>query len=410
MNNTNRITPLTVTQLNNQVKTFLEHQYCKLNVTGEINQLNKHSSGHVYFKLKDELSSVPCVMFNSSYKKNNINIQEGDKVVVSGSATLYLARGVYQLTINSIKLFDDKGEIYKKYEELKKKLQLEGLFDNQHKKELPTYPLRLGVITSLDGSVIKDIQNVCSRRSRNVDLVISSSSVQGEEAPLQLIEAINNLVNYNKNNIIDIIIIARGGGSFEDLNCFNDEQLAKKIFEIEIPVVSAVGHETDFTIADFVSDVRASTPSVAAELCVPDDKDVFQNLDYLSDKIFNRINTHLGKCRQNINLLSGKVELRNPKLLIDNYNMKNKNIKQKIIDNYKFISKNLHDKINYYDKLLNSNNPYNILDKGFTVVTNENNELIKTIKNIKLDNQVNVRFSDGSISAKVESKKYKDEK
>ena len=409
MNNSTTITPLTVTQLNNQVKTSLEHQYYNLNVIGEIYELNKHSSGHVYFKLKDEFSSVPSIMFSASYIKNNVNFQEGDKVILSGSATLYIKRGTYQLTAKSIKLFNQKGDIYKKYEELKKRLDEEGIFKEEYKRKIPRYPLNIGIVTSLDGSVIQDIFNICKRRSQNTDLIVSASSVQGEDAPLQLVSAIDKLVEYDKDCKIDVIIIARGGGSFEDISCFNDEILARKIFELKIPVISAIGHETDFTIIDFVSDLRASTPSVAAELSTPDDRDIFQNLDYIMDKMLNCVSSNLNEYRQRHSMISQKIELHNPKLLIDNYKIKLENIDEKIINIYKNINKSLHDKVKYYDKLLYSNNPYNILNRGFAVVLDQNSRVVKKIKNIKLDDRVNIRFSDGLISTKVESKTYKDE-
>jgi len=410
LNNSITITPLTVTQLNNQVKTSLENKYQNLNVIGEINELNKHSSGHVYFKLKDEMSSVPCVMFNSAYKKNNINFEEGDKVLVIGNATLYLIRGTYQLTIQSIKLFDQKGNVYKKYEQLKKKLQTEGLFQDDYKKKIPNYPLNIGLVTSLNGSVIQDIINVCKRRSQNIDLIVAPSSVQGEGASNQIMNAIDKLIDYNVNNKIDIIIIARGGGSFEDLNCFNDEFLARKIFSLNIPVVSAVGHETDFTIIDFVSDMRVSTPSVAAELCVPDDKDTFQSIDSLIDNMLSQVNINLAEYKKKYNNSERQVASFNPKLIIENYKIRMMNIRKKIIDTYSITNKNLHNKVIYYDKLLYSNNPYNILDKGFVAVLDKNNKLVKRIKDINLDDKINVKFSDGLVLAQVNSKVYNNDK
>ena len=402
--------PLTVTQLNNQVKTSLYQQYQNIDIVGEIMKFHKHSSGHVYFTLKDNTSRISCVMFNAYHKKININVKDGDKVILSGEVTLYLPSGSYQFATKKIKLLDEKGSIYKEYEKLKKQLNSEGLFREECKKKIPHFPTKVGIVTSLDGAVIKDISNISIRRSRNVDLILSHSSVQGINAPNQVIGALDKLIEYNKRNKIDIIIIARGGGSFEDLNCFNDELLARKVFSIDIPVISAIGHETDFTILDFVSDLRASTPSEAAELSIPDDYETFQSLDLIADKILNRIGMRINSYKDSHHLFNSSLKQFNPKFLIESYKTRLLSIEDKINNLQKNIYNNVDDKIQYYNKLLYHNNPYNILNKGFVVISNKNNKFIKKVKDVDLNDQVQIQFQDGSVEANIQSINKKNEK
>tara|TARA_Y100000996_G_scaffold208508_1_gene163650 strand:- start:3644 stop:4882 length:1239 start_codon:yes stop_codon:yes gene_type:complete len=408
--NNNASIALTVTQLNNQVKGTLHHQYQNIDVIGEINNFKEYSSGHAYFTLKDESSQISCVMFNSYYKDINIDIKDGQQVVISGGVSLYVPRGSYQLSVKKIKLSSDKGDIYKQYERLKKELSSEGLFDNDYKKNIPQFPNRIGIVTSLDGAVIKDIINIAKRRSRNVDLILSPSSVQGSNASLEVIEALSRLERYNLKYKLDLIIIARGGGAFEDLHCFNDEKIARKVFSCDIPIISAIGHETDFTILDFVSDIRASTPSEAAELSIPDDNETIQSLDLINDSIFKKITFQINKYKENYNLLNAQLKEFNPKSLLENYKVKFVNVKDKMIIAQKNIYNNVENKIQYYDKLLYHNNPYNILNKGFVVVSDKQNKLIKKVENIKLNEEVNIQFQDGLASAKIKSKESSDDK
>ena len=398
-------TSLTVTQLNNQVKYSLNQEYQNLDVIGEINNFKEYSSGHAYFTLKDKNSQIPCVMFNSYYKQLKLHIEDGEKVIISGDVSLYVPKGSYQFLVKKIKSSNVKGSIYQEYEKLKKQLESEGLFDNNYKKNIPYFPSRIGIITSLDGAVIKDILNISKRRSKNIDLVLSPSAVQGVNAPKGIIEALEKLEKYHlKNDKIDIVIIARGGGSFEDLHCFNDEKLARKVFDYNIPVISAVGHETDFTIIDFVSDLRASTPSEAAELSIPEDNETIQALDLINDKILKTIALRIDKYKENYNLLNAELKKFNPSLLLDNYKIQLFSMQDKITIAQKNIYNNLSDKVQYYNKLLYHNNPYNILNKGFAVVSDEENNLIKKVQNLELEKVIKIRFHDGLASAKIKSK------
>ena len=398
-------TSLTVTQLNNQVKYSLNQEYQNLDVIGEINNFKEYSSGHAYFTLKDKTSQIRCVMFNSYYKQLKLHIEDGEKVIISGDLSLYVPKGSYQFLVKKIKSSNVKGSIYQEYEKLKKQLEFEGLFDNNYKKNIPHFPNRIGIITSLDGAVIKDILNISKRRSKNIDLVLSPSAVQGINAPKGIIEALEKLEKYHlKNDKIDIVIIARGGGSFEDLHCFNDEKLVRKVFDYNIPIISAVGHETDFTIIDFVSDLRASTPSEAAELSIPEDNETIQTLDLINDKILKTIALKIDKYKENYNLLNAELKKFNPSLLLDNYKIQLFSMQDKMTIAQKNIYNNLSDKVQYYNKLLYHNNPYNILNKGFAVVSDEEDNLIKKAQNLELEKVIKIRFQDGLASAKIKSK------
>ena len=260
---------LTVSQLNHQVKTLLEQGMARLWVEGEISNLARPASGHLYFTLKDASAQVRAAFFRQRQRGPTIGLKNGDKVLVFGKVGLYEPRGDYQLIVEAVEPAGE-GALRWQFEVLKKKLAAEGLFAEEHKRELPSLPRRVGVITSPSGAAIRDILTVLKRRFPSVPVVIYPSSVQGEAAPGELIAALRTAVRRNE---CDVLIVGRGGGSLEDLWAFNDERLARALFDAPIPIVSAVGHEVDFTIADFVADVRAPTPSGAAEIVVPDRSD-----------------------------------------------------------------------------------------------------------------------------------------
>ena len=277
-----KIKTLTVSELNNYIKKTLDNDFILNNlvIRGEISNLKYHSSGHIYFSLKDSISKINCIMFKSNSIELNFRLEEGMEVIVNARCSIYQGTGSLQLYIDRLQK-EGIGELYVKFENLKKRLQDEGYFDESYKKEIPNMPRRVGVVTSETGAVIKDIINVTKRRSKLVDIVLYPALVQGEGAYKTII---NGIRFFNKRKDIDIIIIGRGGGSIEELWNFNEEELAKEIFKSKIPIISAVGHETDFTIADFVSDYRASTPSQAAEIAVPLESDIRSNcLLYTSD-------------------------------------------------------------------------------------------------------------------------------
>jgi exodeoxyribonuclease VII large subunit len=282
----------TVSELNNQINTLVESNFSNILVKGEISQLTKHPNGHMYFNIKDESATLPCAMFYYDKKLTNYIPNVGDKVLVEGKSSFWVKGGSLKFLVNKISLAG-QGDLWAKFEALKKELLKKGLFDLKHKKELPKYPQKIGLITSISGSVIKDILDVIQRNSPFLKIVVRDCRMQGNEAVFDLIEAIDDF--HAAKIDVDIIIIARGGGSLEDLWCFNNEQLAYKIHQSTIPIISAIGHETDTTISDLVSDKRAGTPSIAAEIITPSVTQCLQNIDFYYDSITSLISNKIEK-------------------------------------------------------------------------------------------------------------------
>ncbi|MDJ0760456.1 MAG: exodeoxyribonuclease VII large subunit [Woeseiaceae bacterium] len=273
--------PVTVSQLNRQAKRLLESGLARVWVEGEISNLARPASGHVYFRLKDSGAQVAAAFFRQRQRGPTIRLKDGDQVLVYAKVSLYEARGDYQLIVEQVEPAGE-GILKRQYERLKNKLAAEGLFDEERKRPIPALPGRIGVITSPSGAAVRDILSVLGRRFPLIPVVIYPAAVQGDAAPGELVAALDTA---NERNECDVLIVGRGGGSLEDLWAFNDERLARRIVDSDIPVVSAVGHEVDFTIADFVADVRAPTPSGAAELVVPDQEDWIRRFDVLGDRI-----------------------------------------------------------------------------------------------------------------------------
>jgi exodeoxyribonuclease VII large subunit len=281
MENSGQATAITVSQLNRQVKTLLERGVGRLWVEGEISNIARPASGHLYFRLKDESAQISAAFFRSRQRGPTLAFKNGDHVLAFGQVSLYEARGDYQLIVEQIEAAGE-GVLQRRYEALKKKLAAEGLFDDERKQAIPTLPRRIGVITSPSGAAVRDVLSVLRRRFPAVPVVIYPAAVQGDAAPGELIGALQAAIRRDE---CDILILTRGGGSLEDLWAFNDEQLARAIADCPLPVVSAVGHEVDFTIADFVADLRAPTPSGAAELVVPDRGDWLRAIDTIAARI-----------------------------------------------------------------------------------------------------------------------------
>ena len=280
-----KIKTLTVSEVNNYLKRIIDNDFIlnNLSVKGEISNLKYHSSGHIYFSLKDEGGKINCVMFRSKAIMLNLTLEEGMGVVIGGRASIYPQNGSIQLYCDTIEQ-EGRGELYIKFERLKEKLSKEGYFDEELKKEVPKFPSRVGIVTSPTGAAIRDIINVSRRRNRLVDLVLYPAKVQGIGAYKEVIDGIKY---FNRTKSVDVIIIGRGGGSIEELWNFNEEELAKAIFKSKIPIISAVGHEVDFTISDFVSDVRAATPSQGAEIAVPLQSDIEDAIEYKNGKYYS---------------------------------------------------------------------------------------------------------------------------
>ena len=389
----------TVNYVNKYIKQSFDNDIFlkSIAIKGEITNFKAHQSGHLYFTLKDEISTIKCVMFKGAADKLNIKLKDGDKVIIVGGITVYEAGGTYQVYVRHITL-DGQGDLYKKFEELKKKLALEGLFDEQYKKKIPFLPNKVGIITSSTGAVIRDIINVSTRRYPNVNLLLYPAAVQGENTASTVIEGIRV---FNEEHPVDVIIIARGGGSFEDLFGFNDESLARSIFASKIPIISAVGHETDFTICDFVSDLRAPTPSAAAELVYPMSLEIQNRIEGAKTRL-NLAIQNLVKNKKNYlsNLTVDRLKkspneiITRNRLLIDNLvlNMQNK-IENKVVNSKAKYTKNV--------ALLDSLSPLKTLSRGYTVTTNKEGKMVRSKEDVNLGDTVDIKVIDGSLKANV---------
>ena len=390
--------PITVTQLNSYIKNKMANdEYLNtVYIKGEISNYKHHYTGHLYFTLKDENSLIKCIMFKTYTSHLDFEPKDGMKVMILGTVSVFERDGVYQIYCKAMQE-DGLGSLYTAYEQLKAKLEDEGLFDKANKKAIPLMPKTIGVLTSQTGSVIRDIINVSTRRNKNVNIKLLPVPVQGEGASIKIAEAIE-LMNAKK--IADVIILARGGGSLEDLWPFNEEIVARAIYKSEIPIISAVGHETDFTIADFVADLRAPTPSAAAELAVPD----VSKLQIDIEKYQNRLKLALSK---KLDLMKLKYEkcintraFKNPYEKIENYYLTLDNyIKMITIGTTNNYKENIHKFENIVSKL-DSLSPLKTLVRGYSI-TQKNGKVIKSVKQLKKDDDIEITFSDGTKHAQI---------
>lgn len=388
-----------VSQINRYIKMLIDKDAYLNNITvrGEITNFKAHYTGHFYFTLKDETSTIKCVMFKSMASLVKFKPADGMKVVITGQVSLFERDGTYQIYCKTM-VPEGVGELYLAYEQLKEKLAKEGLFDVKYKKKIPFLPNRVGVITSKTGAVVRDIINVSTRRYPNVNLCIFPAAVQGVNVASTVIDGIET---FNRLNNVDVIIIARGGGSFEDLFGFNDESLARKIFESNIPIVSAVGHETDFTICDFVSDLRAPTPSAAAELVYPRYSDIISKISVNENRVLIATKNYLIRKREYVKrIMASKLE-KVPLDMINKYKMEidksiaiSENAMCLKLEKYKSKSSNLISK-------LDALSPLKTLSRGYSVVENENHKVIKSKNDVEVGNNISITFSDGKINATV---------
>lgn len=390
---------LTVSQLNFYVKSVLDSDP-RLNyvfLCGEISNLTDHyRSGHIYLSLKDNKSVIRAVMFAGNARNLKFKPMEGMKVICRGRVTLYEATGQYQYYIEDMQP-DGIGALYQAYEQLKEKLQSKGLFDQSHKKPIPYCPKTIGVITSPTGAAVQDIKNILTRRFPSVNIILCPVLVQGDNAASQLIDAVNKLNEYD---LCDTIIIGRGGGSIEDLWAFNDENLAYAIYNSHIPVISAVGHETDFTICDFVSDLRAPTPSAGAELAVPDRNEILQNLDAQRQYLSSLMDKKLIENNNIVSELTTKLLSLSPDDKIAKLYNELDFLSQKYENNSNRIFQNTANKIELLATKLESLNPVSILKRGYSVVTN-NDKTVTSVKDVKNGDTLAINVTDGKIISKV---------
>lgn len=390
---------LSVSQINFYIKSIIENDGSLqfVLVTGEISNLTVHQrSGHIYLSLKDSNSVISAVMFAGNARRLKFRLENGMKVICRGRISVYEPSGRYQLYIEDMQP-DGVGALTLAFEQLKKSLAQKGLFDNAHKKPLPKFPKTIGVITSPTGAAVQDITNIIRRRFPSADIVLAPVLVQGESAPEQLVRAVNK---FSASKIADVVIIGRGGGSAEDLWAFNDEQLAYAVYNCETPIISGVGHETDFTICDFVADVRASTPSAAAELAVPDRQELmsyyFKQKQYISAMLDRKIKT----AQLRLENQQRRMSASSPKLKAEQLE---KQLSAKSEKLTRFMNIYISDKENKLIAAkgkLDGLNPLNVLNRGYAIAEKDE-KIITSPKQLKNGDDFTVILSDGKINAKV---------
>lgn len=411
---------LTVTALTRYIKYKLEsdNNLKKVYLKGEISNFKAHSTGHFYFSIKDENSIIRAIMFNSNAKKLNFIPTEGMKILVTGTISVYPATGSYQIYVDDL-IEDGIGNLYVAFEKLKEKLSKEGLFDPRYKKKIPKIPSKIGIVTAKTGAAVKDIISTIRRRFPLCETYLFPCLVQGENAS----EDIKNKVIQADQYQLDVLIVGRGGGSFEDLNCFNDEALARTIFACKTPIISAVGHEIDFTIADFVADMRAPTPTGAAEMAVPNKMDLLTHVNQLKIRLDESIMKKLKYQKLVLDSFTNSFVIKNPlllyqnkqqqldldiekinKLILDNIERKKIKLDQfknnYILNNPVILYQNYMKELNNFLEKLELLNPISVLKKGYSL-TYYNGAILSSIKTVKKEDSLNIRLYDGTLDVVV---------
>ena len=415
---------LTVSAINRYLKHKLDTDGNLFNVflKGEISNLKMHSTGHIYFSIKDDSSKINAIMFSSNAKKLTFLPQDGDKVLVNGRISVYEASGSYQIYVNEMEK-DGVGNLYLAYEKLKKDLAKEGLFDKRHKKSIPKYPSKIGVITAKEGAAVRDIISTIKRRYPICDVILFPSLVQGDNAYKSIISSIDKAETFD----LDVLIIGRGGGSIEDLWPFNEEELARRIFKCKIPTISAVGHEIDYTIADFVADLRAPTPTGAAEMAVPNLPDLVNYIKNLNVRLNEAINAKINYQKLYLDSIKNSFVIKNPMIMFESKSQKLDLLLEKInkvminnlnVAKHRFeLIKNNHvlnnpsilyrDKQTYLENIINKLellNPLNSLKRGFSI-TYKDNKLVKDIDSVDIKDNIDIKVANGIISATIIEKR-----
>ena len=439
---------ISVGELNRSAKYLLENTFNNISVVGEISNMSRPSSGHIYFTLKDEDGAIGCAMWRSQASKLNFNPENGDKCILKGQVSIYPATGRYQLMVKSIEQAGS-GNLMQQFEDLKKKLDSEGLFSFDNKLPLPESPKHIGIVTSASTAAFQDILSTIQRRAPSAQVSISPAVVQGDNAPRTIIKALDRIMEFNEknsNNKIDVVILARGGGSIEDLWCFNNEELAREIAAFPIPSISGVGHEIDFTICDFVADMRAPTPTASGELVteftyqVKDKlkelnndlvktiklsfktkkyqlsslkinikspliilREQSQKLDSYELRLKQKIELNYSKNSQALKIIISRLMERSPKSLFQELRSRIINIKKildKDIQNKVFINQN---KLKEFNKNLAILNPLSILDRGYSIIQNKDGHAIKSYTDVSTGEELSARLSNGFIDIEVKS-------
>ena len=441
---------ISVGELNRSAKYLLEDAFTNISVIGEISNMSRPSSGHIYFTLKDEDGAIGCAMWRSQASNLNFKPEDGDKCILKGQVSIYPATGRYQLMVKSIEQAGS-GNLMHQFEQLKNKLDSEGLFDLSKKLSLPDSPSHIGVITSPSTAAFQDILSTIKRRAPSSQVSLSPAIVQGDTAAVSLVRALDRIMKFNENNPdnrIDVVIISRGGGSIEDLWCFNNEDLARQIASFSIPIISGVGHEIDFTICDFISDMRAPTPTASAEIVtefnfkildklfeIQSDlhrsikislKNKLQKIQFLKGSIKNpllvlreqnqKIDNYELKLKQNMklnyssnkqrmDLAISKFKDKNPLTLIQEYFLKMVNIKELLKRDIQSNFSKYISTLREYDKNLEILNPLSILERGYSIIQNRSGISVKSISDVEAGEILTARLNEGFLDVEVKKKK-----
>ncbi len=436
---------ISVGELNRSAKYLLEKNFNNVSVIGEISNLSRPSSGHIYFTLKDEDGAIRCAMFKNRNINLNFRPQDGDQCLLKGQVSIYAARGDYQLIVSNIQPAGS-GNLMQKFEDLKKKLEAEGLFDPKNKLQVPASPKHICVVTSSSTAAFQDIISTIKRRAPSSQLSISETSVQGDNAHISIINALNRIMKFNERNEnkIDVVVLTRGGGSIEDLWCFNNEELAREIHTFPIPTISGVGHEIDFTICDFVSDLRVPTPTASAEVVTEFNFNLIDRLNDLRIDIHKAVLNFTENLNQKIQLLKSKLKspkasLREKTQKLDNIEILFQKYQQMILSNKKSIINDLNSELNLKNPITKLNNiaskvdalseklnfmlsqkldnrknnldklqksinilsPLSILDRGYSIILNKKGSAIKSSNDVNKGDTLKARLSKGMIDLEV---------
>ncbi len=394
-----KLRALEISELNSYIKRILINDAIlyNLKVRGEISNLKIHNSGNVYLTLKDENSKINCVIFKNNFNKG-LNIQDGTKVIANGYISVYERDGAYQLYINNIEI-EGIGNLYIEFNKLKEKLSKEGLFDNKYKRAIPKMPKAIGVVTSETGAVIRDIINVIKRRYPKVEIKLYPVNVQGVQSKFDICEGIRF---FNDKNNVDTIIVGRGGGSIEELWSFNEEIVAREVFESRIPIISAVGHETDFTICDFVADMRAPTPSAAAEIATPSLEEIFYKLNNIKERIDKSVITQINISDYKLKTLFSQINN-----YLEAYTIKDKTtqidrIYDKITNEANIIMNARKEELLKSGAILHSLSPLATLDRGYSIVEKQG-KIVNSVEEVSIKDKIDIILKDGNVQCVVDN-------
>jgi exodeoxyribonuclease VII large subunit len=389
---------LSISELTRRIKSVLEKGFPEVLVSGEISNFKRHSSGHFYFTLKDEAAQIQAVMWRGRAMSLFFTPQDGMKVVARGSVTVYEVRGIYQIDVVQLQPMG-VGELQLAFEKLKRKLMAEGLFDPAHKKPIPKFPERIGIVSSPTGAAIHDMLTIIARRFPAVDVLLAPVAVQGAEAAEAIAAAIRDFNEYKK---VDVLIVGRGGGSLEDLWAFNEEVVARAIYDSKIPIISAVGHEVDFSISDFVADLRAPTPSAAAELVVPDRSEVLENLRNSCYTMRQSVAERISSSRERVLSLLRSYHFNRPIQLHREYSQRVDELHRTLVSSLTHRVALLQSTTSQLEKRLGSLNPDQVLKRGYTIVYRDG-RIIESARRLVPKDEVDIKFRDGDVESVIET-------